>query len=492
MKSASNLLANYMVGNRFACVKAAGGAFTRSGVLRRPSFITVAGWVNIPVALYNDADILQTDWAVNGWNMKVNAAGVASFNVAKASSIVSSGQSAGGAITTKAWNRLVGTYDNDKARIYINGVLAGTGASVAAAAITTSSDLTQDAGDVLNFKDLAVWSRPLSAAEILADYKGSVIQQGLVGRWPCDDGTGLTLGDVSGGLRDIAVPANYTFTPFNPYPGDSHKLSMADLYTFNLKDGTQLRYTGYDRPITVGAANFTHNNVRINRTNIKMVVGIEVDVMTLTAFADTTHLVNGVPFLHACHLGNMDGASVKLERAFLVPGTSLVVGSLVMFSGIVGNVQITKTSATMTVNSDLILLNTPLPRNVYQPGCIWTLFDTGCVLNKNNFRDSPTVAAGSTILKVRTNSVRPTGYFDLGQLQFTSGALSGVIRAVKSYNSVNGEFTLARPLASVPQAGDGMFAWPGCDKTQATCTNKFNNVIHFRGYPYVPAPETAI
>jgi len=33
---------------------------------------------------------------------------------------------------------------------------------------------------------------------------------------------------------------------------------------------------------------------------------------------------------------------------------------------------------------------------------------------------------------------------------------------------------------------------PGCDRTLATCTNVFNNTIHFGGFPYIPTPETAV
>jgi len=48
------------------------------------------------------------------------------------------------------------------------------------------------------------------------------------------------------------------------------------------------------------------------------------------------------------------------------------------------------------------------------------------------------------------------------------------------------------PLPFAPNAGDAFTAYPGCDKTQNTCTAKFNNLANFEGFPYVPAPETAI
>src|ERR1700738_4852068 len=33
---------------------------------------------------------------------------------------------------------------------------------------------------------------------------------------------------------------------------------------------------------------------------------------------------------------------------------------------------------------------------------------------------------------------------------------------------------------------------PGCDRTLSTCTNLFNNVILYGGFPYIPTPETAV
>lgn len=40
--------------------------------------------------------------------------------------------------------------------------------------------------------------------------------------------------------------------------------------------------------------------------------------------------------------------------------------------------------------------------------------------------------------------------------------------------------------------GDAFTAYPGCDKQITTCDSKFNNKSNFGGFPYIPAPETAI
>lgn len=63
-------------------------------------------------------------------------------------------------------------------------------------------------------------------------------------------------------------------------------------------------------------------------------------------------------------------------------------------------------------------------------------------------------------------------------------------RTVKSYDPASG-FTFVLPLPVAPSAGDTISMFAGCDKTLATCRAKFNNAGRFRGYPWVPNPETA-
>jgi len=47
-------------------------------------------------------------------------------------------------------------------------------------------------------------------------------------------------------------------------------------------------------------------------------------------------------------------------------------------------------------------------------------------------------------------------------------------------------------LPSPPQAGDVFKVYPGCNKRQDTCKNKFNNIVHFRGFPYIPSADTVV
>jgi uncharacterized phage protein (TIGR02218 family) len=74
-----------------------------------------------------------------------------------------------------------------------------------------------------------------------------------------------------------------------------------------------------------------------------------------------------------------------------------------------------------------------------------------------------------------------------GTITVSSGVNSSVSANIKSA-VVGVSLTLAYPLESAPSTGDTFTAYWGCDHTQATCTNRFNNLPNFRGFPYVPAP----
>ncbi|MEI8325522.1 MAG: phage BR0599 family protein [Betaproteobacteria bacterium] len=71
-----------------------------------------------------------------------------------------------------------------------------------------------------------------------------------------------------------------------------------------------------------------------------------------------------------------------------------------------------------------------------------------------------------------------------------TGANAGIGRTIKA--QAGGVLTSVQPWPSAVTIGDTFTVYPGCDKTQATCSSKFSNLARFRGYPYVPAPETII
>jgi uncharacterized phage protein (TIGR02218 family) len=217
---------------------------------------------------------------------------------------------------------------------------------------------------------------------------------------------------------------------------------------------------------------------------------MDAATLELTIEASLSDTLNGIPVLQAIERGLVDGAGLRIDRLFM-DSSGNQIGTVVRFSGFIGQVEeLTRSAAKITVNAATAYLSMQIPSIILQPGCTNTLFDPRCGLSKATFANSLTVQAGSTVNKIITVSGQPAGYFDNGQLIFTSGPNNGLTKAIRQY--VGGVIYFNSPLPFTPNAGDIFTAYPGCDKTQSTCSSKFNNLANFEGFPYVPAPETAI
>jgi uncharacterized phage protein (TIGR02218 family) len=272
------------------------------------------------------------------------------------------------------------------------------------------------------------------------------------------------------------------------------EIRMADLYTITLKTGPALRYTSWDANLTVLGNTFLTGPPNIARSAIEEKLGMDVATLEVTIEASLTDVINGVPILQAIGQGLFDGAVFRIDRLFM-DSASNQIGTVIRFSGFIGALdELTRSFAKLSVNAGTAYLSMQLPAVILQPGCTNTLFDARCGLVKVSFAEANVVQAGSTVNKLLSLSTKGDGYYDNGQIAFTSGANAGLVKAVRTYFSTGGPFfTFNSPLPFAPSAGDAFTAYPGCDKTQATCASpKFSNLVNFEGFPYVPAPETAI
>jgi hypothetical protein len=386
---------------------------------------------------------------------------------------------------------------------------------------------------------------------------------------------------------------------------------VADLFTFTLISGGTLRFTSFDQDVTVGGNTFSSLGPFLNRTRIRSKIGLEVDDLDIEVVAAPTNQLTvpgsgSQPVLAAIRAGVFDSARVLIERLFIPaisPSIDVSLGTIVMFAGSVGTATVRRASATLQVKSHLELLDVQMPRNLYQPGCRHTLFDSGCTLLKSSFYVTGAVTAGSNFSTINTNLTQPgpvgspvaaptlsdisssdaninettyfvvvtyvsalgesvgspyayrtvpanrllrvssppsftgatgynvyvgyspgdymlqnqtpisigtqwtegvdglvqgippptialSGYFALGVILFTSGVLTGVSRLVSVYLA-GGTLSVVPALPQAPGIGDSFTILPGCDKSVATCGQKFSNLINFGGTPYVPQPEAA-
>jgi hypothetical protein len=291
---------------------------------------------------------------------------------------------------------------------------------------------------------------------------------------------------------------------------------FADLYQFTLITGQVLRYTTADVDIVYSGNTYSSalffdqsGNKAVGhwKTGLDVdtwqvyVMPVEFDPVTLAQFPIK---IGNTPWLAAVAAGALTGAQVDIHRAYWSSWPQPWVSPLAAFSdgsgtyvivdyfaGRTAAIDIMRNQAVISVNSWLDQFKLMMPRNLWQDACRWTLFDAGCTLSQGAFAFSGTAQPGSTQSQIVTVGLgQPSGYFALGQVTMTSGLNSGFRRTVKAFDGTTMQLIAPFPFALA--TGDAFTAYPGCDKSLATCTNKFANAVNFGGEDLIPNPETAV
>lgn len=266
-------------------------------------------------------------------------------------------------------------------------------------------------------------------------------------------------------------------------------IAFAECFTFITTAGSQYMWTNVDYDITYNGFVFSANGPLVSGLKYKGTVGLEVDKQQITIAARPSDVINGAPFLIALRDGAFDGAPVYRDRVFLTAPQGSVVGGVRLFQGRVSTIDnVGRTQATLTVASDLVILDYDMPKNLFSPTCLHVLYDAGCGVIRGTYSADGVVGAGSTSNSIAWSGARAGDA--QGSIVFTSGANANVRATVKAAAAGAG-YQLMYPLPFAPAAGDTFNVAFGCDHTQATCQGKFNNLANFRGFPYVPPPQLA-
>lgn len=264
-----------------------------------------------------------------------------------------------------------------------------------------------------------------------------------------------------------------------------------DLYEFVFIDGSVVRYSGHALSTRWNGFVFPGGGPIFSRGNTRQVRGLESDTLTIDITPRETDQLLGVPMMQAVQNGAFDGARVSLYRGHAaLPGGELV-GAILRFRGEIQEIE-TELTIHVTVKSDLVKLDAPCPRDVWQAGCSRTLYDAGCGVNRADFVVHASAAAGSTksIIQV-LGLAHADGYYSGGELRFISGDNAGARRSVRLQPDLQ-TLRLSYPVLHPVQPGDMFQLWPGCSHTVDECEIKFFNKAGFNGQPFVPAPETAL
>lgn len=271
------------------------------------------------------------------------------------------------------------------------------------------------------------------------------------------------------------------------------ELWSADLFTFTLSDGTTIyRWTSFDEDLVANLFTFTSRKPWLQRSKWNVKNTMEVPSLNVTLAALNDAFAGGASIKAQIHNGLFDGATCKLERAFmLAPGDTVALGTILLFSGQVAGIDLDGTKADIGVKGLVNKLDQNAPRNVFQAGCVHTFCDPGCTLLRASFTTTYTMGSSPAPTKTFVPWASAPGTpsrYNGGTLRFTTGPDSSQSRTIDKADSTG--LFLSYPLYALPVAGNMFTAFEGCDKTKTRCS-ALANLQNWRAFPHVPPAETA-
>lgn len=269
---------------------------------------------------------------------------------------------------------------------------------------------------------------------------------------------------------------------------------MADLFTINLVSGTIYRFTSYSQSLLFSGNTFLAIPLPIlNRDQWNVTNTMEIPQLTVEIYDNTLAGFGGSPLSlrTQIHNGLFDGGTLSLERLFMpTPGDTVTYGTIPIFKGDIGAATLSAGKVTIKVRGKNSRLSVNAPINVYQPGCIHTFCDAGCTLSSATFTTTHAVASAPSASVIQVNTLPGAGQVKGGTLTMTSGTAAGQSANIIDANLSTFFLTLSRPFYSTPVNGDTCTIFTGCDKTIATCNTTYANLVNFRGFPFIPPPNT--
>lgn len=242
------------------------------------------------------------------------------------------------------------------------------------------------------------------------------------------------------------------------------------------RDGASFGFTDHDRDLVLDGVTF------------EAAAGISAGAMENHAALETDNLeVEGA--LSSLRIddadlmaGLYDDADVELWRVNWAAPEQRVL----MRKGHLGEVTRNGASFRAELRGLAHRLNEPRGR-LFQYTCDADLGDARCGVGLTATSGEVTEAADNRVLTMSGLESADDGWFARGRIGFTSGANEGMAAEVKRHAGDTLELWQALPRAVVP--GDTFDVTPGCDKSFATCREKFANGANFRGCPHMPGND---
>lgn len=258
----------------------------------------------------------------------------------------------------------------------------------------------------------------------------------------------------------------------------SEVTTIATCWKLTRRDAVVMGFTDHDKDISYGgvtyyaASGFTPSAIASNSE-------LAVDHLDIEGVLDSDNIA-----AVDVQAGLYDFAQIEI---FILNYENLAHGTLILRTGWLGEVKFGRDRFVAEVRGLLQNLSQNIGE-LYSPSCRAKLGDSRCKITIGSFTYSGSVTSVVSN-QVFSDSTRAeaNGWFDGGEITFTSGNNNGFSMEIKEFR--NKQITLMLPMSYNVVNTDTYSIIAGCDKSFDTCISKFSNAVNFRGEPHVPGVD---
>jgi uncharacterized phage protein (TIGR02218 family) len=254
------------------------------------------------------------------------------------------------------------------------------------------------------------------------------------------------------------------------------------------KDGVVFGSTEHDEDLTFGGVTY-EAATGFTPSSFETQAQLAVDTIDLFGALISNRLSED-----ALAAGLFDNASIEMWRV----NWKNTRQRYLKIAGSIGEVSRGRTAFKAEFRSAAHALNQDVGR-AFSKVCDADLGDSRCTVDLDNsqYRGSGYVSAviGDGLFEVSGLDDFDDGWFSDGLFTFTSGANVTVAKEVRHHTKLAAGgimIELLEPQPFIVAVGDAFFITAGCDKTAQTCQDKFDNLVNFRGFPFIPGNDVIL
>lgn len=257
--------------------------------------------------------------------------------------------------------------------------------------------------------------------------------------------------------------------------------TLSICWKITLKSGAILTFTDHDRDLIYDGLTYkatTGFSSSGSPSNLDM----KVNSIDVQSFIDDVYIKE-----EDILAGAYDDAKVEV---FKVNWGSPDDGRIVSQIGFIGDIEVVGPIFIAEVRGRMQVLKKTVGQ-LYSPNCRAVLGDVKCTVNMSTYLTAGSVS-GITSNRIFTVGAlgQADSYFRRGLIEWTSGKNVGLQTEVK--DNIADEISLILNALFPVEVGDTFNIYPGCNKSSVICKTVYNNLLNFRGEPFIPSMTTTV